>query len=154
MNVVGTETSILFGKISQKIGLFSLYRGPRRVSFGIQGHNEPSYPGQALSKDVLSAKCKLAVNPKSPIVRTVEKRQAIDGRTLNGDNAELKVPLSAPGKIVCADYKCGGRRSWLTPLRINYNGDEAAWYGMTNSDLDAVLSFTIGYKLLLRLLFD
>jgi hypothetical protein len=116
------------------------------LSFRTQGHNESPFPGQAFSEGMISAKCKLAVNSNSPIVQNVEKRQAFDGRQFSPDNAELKVPLSAPGKIVYVEYKCEGDCAYLTPLRIDYDGNKATWYGMTNSGRNAVLSFSISYQ--------
>jgi hypothetical protein len=124
-------------------------------SFRMQGHSESPYPGQSYSEGVLTAKCKLPVNPKSPLVRTVSRGELIRMGIATRDNDLVGVSLSAPGKIVYIEYSCNGEGcGWIhqcgsqasCPKRTEYNDSTAMWYGMTNSAAPALLTFKIYYQ--------
>ncbi len=107
-----------------------------------------------------------AESPGSPATKTVNKNQSfvtpLDAAAINGGYL-LRVDLKVPsGQIVSVDYSCHGKDECAHvfacpatdrcgpdhPTGITYDGNEATWWGWTDSGMvkDAVLQFKIHFK--------
>ncbi len=74
-----------------------------------------------------------------------------------GDNGHLlRVDLHAPGTITSVDYDCiGSPCGWVHPcdqaqcaghsVPVELNGNDAIWWGWSNSGDNCVLVFTVNY---------